>query len=336
MTNNIYIECDVCGSILDLKWQIGFLPKSEFIISCGKCKSTIKGTLYTDNKNIKLSYDIVNAKEVEPNFKQCDFIIPISGELITEKMRPGSEQFKPTTYINLTTLVGFYNFDIYKKRFLTGIHRIENEKNIYDRFNELYFNKKFDYLKKELKQNLDIKMKRGSIKEILENKYKADINFWTSFTDIVRYRKDKEKVVKNIKKIKGANKHEYEKLLGFFSNNMNKFEKKINETLNLFINNYNSFIPVMLVEYLDKNKKEEIFHKYAITTVDFEDVRELYLRIYENIMEVSGLLIGFNNIIHRGDYAKIDGTIINGKSTIEQYQKMSKGNKLKYTMAWSK
>lgn len=333
MTHNIFVKCDVCGSILDLKWQIGYLPKSEFMVSCGKCKSTIKGTLYTNNKDVKLDYDIVNATEIENHsMYECDFIIPISGELITEKMRRGTEQYKPTPFINLTMLIGFNNFSIYQRRYLTGVNKLENEKNIYDRFNELYSSNQFDYLRKELSKNFNIKIKQRGLKETLEQKYNFDINFLTSFTNIARHIKIREKIFKNLKKLKGANKLEYEKLLLYFAEDIDKFEKKLRETLNIFLNNYNYFIPVISLEYINKEQIEEIFNKYALTTVDFEDVRSLYLRIYENIMESSILLIGLNNIVHRGDYSKIDDTIIARKNTIEQYKEMSKGNRLKYTL----
>jgi len=333
MTNNIFVKCDVCGCILDLKWQVGYLPKSEFMVSCGKCKSTIKGTLYTNNKELKLNYDIVNAKEVDYKSKlECDFIIPISGELITEKMREGVKQYQPTPFINLIMLIGPENFSIYTRRYLSGMDKIEKQKNIYDRFNGLYFNKKYDYLKKELKQNLNINMKRWSLKGILEQKYKADINFLTSFTNITKYTKNKEKIFKNIKKLKGTNKLEYEKLLRYFSNDIDNFEKRLNQILDVLLNNYNYFIPVLLLEYIDKDQIKDICNKYALTTVHFEDVRSLYLRIYENIMEVSTLVIALDNIIYRGDYTKIDDTIIVGKNNIEQYRKMSKGNKVKYTI----
>lgn len=331
MTHNIFVKCDVCGSILDLKWQVGFLPKSNFIVSCGKCKSTIKGTLYTNNVDISLNYDIVNAKEIKADF-MCDFIVPISGELITEKMRKGTEQFKPTPFMNLVSLIGPNNFAIYQKRFLTGINIIENQKNMYDRLNELYFNKNFNYLKQELKQKLNIKMKKEDLKEIIEQKYKNDIRFLISFTNIKKYLNHREKIFKNINKIKGANKIEYEKLLKFLSSDIDKFEKKLNETLNIFLNHYNSFIPILLLEYVDKNKIEEVINEYAITTVNFEEVRSLYLRIYENIIQVVEIIVGLNNIMYRGDYKELDNTIIPNKSTIDQYKELSKGNKIKYTL----
>lgn len=140
-----------------------------------------------------------------------------------------------------------------------------------------------------------------------------------------------KRILKSYKKLKATNKINYEKLLKFFENDIDKFEKRIRQTLNIFINNYNCFIPILLLEYIDKNKIKEIYDKYAITTVYFEEVRSLYLRIYENVMEISSLFIGLNNIMYREDYAKIDDTIINNKNSIQQYKKMSKGNKIKYT-----
>ena len=41
MTYNIFVKCDVCGSISDLKWQVGELSKNIFRICCGKCKTLI-------------------------------------------------------------------------------------------------------------------------------------------------------------------------------------------------------------------------------------------------------------------------------------------------------
>lgn len=333
MTHNIFVKCDICDSVLDLKWQVGYLPKSKIIVSCGKCKSTIKGTLYTDNENIKIKYDIENAKEIPPteDFK-CDFIVPISGELITEKMKLGYRQYEATPFMHLVTLVGIENFSLYQKRFLDGIDIIENQKNTCDRINELYFNKQFAFLKKYLKDNLNVKVKHGNFNEILTEKYKREISFFSSFLNFERYNKKREMISKYLKKIQGANKIQYQKLIEYFSNDIDKFEKRLFDVINIFINTYESFIPVILLEYVNKNLIEEISSKYAITTVYFEDIRSMYLRIYENIMEVSSLLIGLDNIMYRNNYQKIDASIISGKTNIEQYIKMSKGNKVKYTV----
>ena len=54
MVENLFVKCDVCGSIIDLKWQVRYLSNTEFQISYEKCKGTIKGTFNINNNGIEL------------------------------------------------------------------------------------------------------------------------------------------------------------------------------------------------------------------------------------------------------------------------------------------
>lgn len=332
MTYNIFVKCNVCESIIDLKCQIGYLPKSVFRVNCGKCKTLIEGTLYV-NDSPGFSYKIKNAEEIEPKLDLiCDYIIPISAEIITEKMRNGYEQFKPTPFINIVSLVGMENFSTFNSRYLNGTDKIEKLKNKCDMINELYINEEYKYLKKMIIDDFKVKRKKWNTLKILEEKYCIDLKFYNYFVDQKKYINFKEKIFKNYKKIKSINKIDYQNYLDFLKKDIDKYEKRMRDTLNLFLEKYNSFIPVLLLEYVEKAKLDEIYEKYAITTVHFEDVRNLYLRIYENIIEVSTVFIGLNNIMYRGNYQKIDDTIISKKNKIQDYKEMSKGNKIKYLM----
>ena len=97
MTYNIFVKCDVCGSISDLKWQVGELSKNIFRICCGKCKTLIECEVTTNNGSF--NYEFKNAKEIDAKLdSRCDYIVPISSEILTEKMRDGKEMFKPTHF----------------------------------------------------------------------------------------------------------------------------------------------------------------------------------------------------------------------------------------------
>lgn len=329
MTYNIFVKCEVCGSISDLKWQVGELSKNVFRICCGRCKTLIECEVTANNGGF--NYEFKNAKEIEAKLdSKCDYIIPISGEILTEKMRDGKEMFKPTPFINIVSLVGIEKFSAFSYRFLRGVERIEKWKSKCDRLNDLYINKEFNYLKQMIKKDFNINIKKSNIKNICKEKYNIDFNFYESFTNQTSYFIFKEKVLKRYKKLKSENKDEYEKLLEFIKNDIDNFEKRIRNTLNIFINNYNYFIPVLLLDSVNKNKKKDIYSKYSITTVHFEDVRNLYLRIFENIIEVSTFFIALNNIIYRGKYDKVDDTVIKNKDTIQKYKKLSKGEKVKF------
>ena len=329
MTYNIFVKCDVCGSISDLKWQVGELSKNIFRICCGKCKTLIECKVTTNNGGF--NYELKNAKEIDAKlYSKCDYIVPISGEIMTEKMRDGKEMFKPTPFINIVNLVGFENFSVFSYRFLRGVERIEKWKTKCDRLNDLYINKEFNYLNQMIKKDFNINIKKSNIKNICKEKYNIDFNFYESFTNKTSYSVFREKILKKYKKLKAANKSEYEKLLEFLKNDINNFEKRIRDTLNIFINNYNYFIPVLLLDNVNKNTKKEIYSKYSITTVHFEDVRNLYLRIFENVIEVSTIFIALNNIVYRGQYDKTDDIVKKKINTIQKYKELSKGDKVKF------
>ena len=329
MTYNIFVKCDVCESIIDLKWQVGYLSKSTFKVNCGKCKTLIEGTLLANNPGI--AYEIKNAREIEAKVDlNCDYIIPISGEIITEKMRVGEEQFRPTPFINISMMVGIEKFSIFNRRYLQSIEIIEKSKSKCDRINELYINKEYKYMKKMLIEDFKVKRKKWNNQIILEEKYYTDLNFYYSFVNIQPYMNLREKLFNNYKKIKSSYKAEYKKMLCFLKDDIDKYERRIRDVLNLFIEKYNSFIPILLLEYVGENKRQELFKKYAITTVNYEEIRDMYLRIYENVVEVSIIFNMLNNIMYRGDYSKINNTINNKKKDILEYKEMSKGNKIKY------
>ena len=329
MTHNIFVKCDVCGCIIDLKWQIGYLPKSIFKVNCGRCKTVIEGYLYTNNKP-GFNYEIKNAKEINEKFDvDCDYIIPISGEILTEKMMSGEEQFRSTPFINMISLIGVENFSRFNDRFLNGMEKIDLLKEKCNRINELYLNKEYKYLKKMLKDDFDITIKKYNENNIMKEKLNVDILFFESFV-IEDFFVMKDKMHKNYKKIRATNKKEYEKLLNFVECDIEKNERKIREVLNLFVEKYNCFIPILILEYVKPDKRINFYNNYAITTVNFEEIRNMYLKIYENVINASTIIIGLNNIMYREKYDCINNAIINKKNSIQDYIDMSKGNRIKF------
>ena len=335
MTYNIFIKCEVCGALIDLKWQVGYLPKSVFRVSCGRCKSAIEGILKTDEKP-SFSYEIIKGEEIKGEEKKglwdigCDYIIPISGEIVTEKMRTGRDEYRPTPFLNVFKLVNFESFSDFCQRIRKSLLKIDIEKDRIDRINNLYVNKQYKYLKKMLKEDFDIFIKKDSTNRIVENKQIVDFSYFNYFGGNPKIKNKLESAYRTFKKLKSNNKSEYIKLLEFIDSDIDKIEKRIRESLKIFLENYNYFIPVILLEYMSDTVKNKVFEEYAITTVHFEDVRNLYLRIYENVMEISFVFVALNNIIHRGSYETINEGIIKNKKNIRQYIDMTKGNKMKY------
>ena len=68
-------------------------------------------------------------------------------------------------------------FTEFTRRYIESVNIIESQKNLFDRIDELNFNKEYKYLKQELEKIFNISFKDSNIKEILNNKYQLEIKF---------------------------------------------------------------------------------------------------------------------------------------------------------------
>jgi uncharacterized Zn finger protein len=93
MTENSYIKCDVCGSVILVRTQIGWLPGHPIRIHCAKCGILISGNCIQDQENVDFGINFQNAQELNhEDVKTIDFYIEVSGELLTSKIRPFEEE----------------------------------------------------------------------------------------------------------------------------------------------------------------------------------------------------------------------------------------------------
>lgn len=108
------------------------------------------------------------------------------------------------------------------------------------------------------------------------------------------------------------------------------YQKRIYD---LSIEIYDHLDNLMPVAILDTVKdKEDIFSgAYTISTASFDDVKQLYVDLYELIVDLIFIPIGLDNIINRGSYNIINTNQFNDINCLDDaYSKMkNKGNILK-------
>lgn len=78
MVVRIFIECPVCGKITLMRYQKGFLDEHPINFKCGGCETEIEGRFH-ENKIDFLNGSVTNNQEAQ-------FVVPCSGELLTEKL----------------------------------------------------------------------------------------------------------------------------------------------------------------------------------------------------------------------------------------------------------
>ena len=301
MVAKIYVECPVCKKITLMRYQMGFLDEHPINFRCGNCEIEIEG------KYIKQNIEFYNGKRTTDD--DAEFVISCSGELLTNKLKKITsfmDCIEPSPFINATMLMTNEKYLGFKQNVI-NILKFKNKdaywvKNI----NHLYHNNKTELLKKEI-------IKQFSNRKIpLENR--LDIMRVVHNVNTIQYivllNKEFEKnstyIFEQFNKLIKEKRTEVD-AYSMFLNRMNilkEWEQKIFKINDKMMHTIESFIPIIGIDYYPQ-AIEEIKDKYAINTFKFEDVKQLYVDLYELITEMSPLLIGLDNLCMRSGFNEI-------------------------------
>ena len=83
MVFNTFIKCQVCGCITRVRLQVGWQEEHPIEVACGKCGTSLSGSVKIGQDRPGLSFSFDNADEVQN--ENADYIIECSGEFPTLK-----------------------------------------------------------------------------------------------------------------------------------------------------------------------------------------------------------------------------------------------------------
>ena len=83
MVFNTFIKCQVCGCITRVRLQVGWQEEHPIEVACGKCGTSLSGSVKIGQDRPGLSFSFDNADEVQD--ENADYIIECSGEFPTLK-----------------------------------------------------------------------------------------------------------------------------------------------------------------------------------------------------------------------------------------------------------
>ena len=147
MQVNFFYKCNICGSICNLKYQLGFSKKHPIRYKCS-CGITIKGT-YQENLGISFE-NATSINECMPNF-----VVHSSGEFLTPTLY---EVVKPEDIIQSTSFINALqsmDYEKFRKILEYVINYRDYQNSIVHAINELYEAKNFTILEKIIRQNYD-------------------------------------------------------------------------------------------------------------------------------------------------------------------------------------
>lgn len=308
MVANFFIQCNRCKSIYRLRWQIGY-EKATVQIRCPKCNSRLHGYLSTNELS---AVNIHGATEISCD--KADYVQEVSTEFLTHKIKTEAEFTDFITPYIRSNIFDHPNIS----NIMEYLHFIEDHPNEVEAITDLLNEKSSKYLKEKLRDdnNVYISICKSVIKKYRLNSQvdllmashqylmtmllRSGVN--TSVASIMNDIKDLR--ISCFEQVK-----EFSKLLdnkGYYSLLNNKFSK----LTDVYNENYLSFVSTLITDDISKIDLNE----FGLSSVDYEDLLELYRKCYEFIGEFIIYIVGLNNIYERGNY----NTFKKGTADIEE------------------
>ncbi|EDT73917.1 SEC-C metal-binding domain-containing protein [Clostridium butyricum] len=302
MITRVYVKCPVCGKITLVRYQMGFLEEHPIRFRCGNCGISIEGKYYKHD-GIKFQNGIVIINKEE----KVDYVIASSGELLTDKLEKVvnfEQTIKPGPFIGAMMIMEENGYEKLKEQLLSVLDFRDKFAYSIQNINDLYFrNTHIDLLKNELRKILPIKgFPLENKLDILRAVRHVNIIPFISFMGD-EFESIDNFLISKIMYILNNNIEELEKFSKYLYDDglLYSWEKQISVMYSQMLQQLNKFIPIINLQYynitLDQAEKD-----YAITTVSFEEIEQLYVNLYELIADVIPLVVGMDNILERNDF----------------------------------
>ena len=322
MLINLYYKCKICGCVCNFKYEVGYSKKHPIRYKC-MCGISIRG-MYEDKDGISFE----NAEKVEGQLP--GFVVYSSGEFFT--VPPFAVKFYKdmergcTPFILATQMLDYLK---YRKEF-THIISYRDEQHIYVRaLNELYSARNYEKAKDLIRDKFDPNEKLFPLNN------KADfvrastmINQFQflNFDGINRTPKITTYLVSAFK----SHTKECNDFLGVIKklDTLETWKKQIHNICDQVYEKIDLLMPAVSIDFV-KGKNSELDF-FAITTTSFEDIKQLYVDLYELIGRLLVLAIGIDNILVRGDcnsLNKVHGLNVNNLDEVIKMR--NKGNIIK-------
>lgn len=320
MQENYYYKCDICGSISNLKYQMGYSKRHPIRYKCN-CGVTIRGE-YLEGQGI----NIENAEKHD----QCtpNFVVHSSGEFLTQtqySVTNFEDTIAPTTFLIAMQRMDYEKF---RDNFSAIINYRDNANSMVKAINELYENENLEMLEKVIRNNYDPK------EELFPLNNEADYLRAVTMINQFQFLLDKgtTKIVTDLFLSSfRAKKDECIKYFNFLSSleKIPEWKRRIYHIADQIYTKIDLLIPAIGIDfYYDKSLA--FSGNLSITTTSFEDIKQLYVDLYELISSLLIIPIGFDNILLRNSYESINivkGINIKDLTGISKMKK--KGNIIK-------
>ncbi|WP_435922574.1 hypothetical protein [Paenibacillus sp. DYY-L-2] len=342
MNSNIHLQCAVCNNKVLLKVYGGYVLENRFAYNCPECGITISGYLtWNDDldKGMVKEFNCNNAEIVMDRTIEPSHFLQLATEFFTFKIRPYKMDdplliFSPFILESMSSQRRTMDKSSLVKAVTEGF---DERFNISIRTWELYKNKNFKYLDRQLLLHKYVESPRLAVK-VLNIDYPKVIRkvILTPFSFIVMNYRDKLQELLNMLRLElKRNRQEIICLRKDLIDLVSYSDENVIQMLKNFAEYFRLIWPIILSDLFKTDDIQSTKEERGIMTTNFDMLKNYYVEAYEVIGAMLPLFLGIQNIHKRGNRNKFEPEIANEFKTIHtivDYDKQvqNKGNKIKY------
>lgn len=299
MQVNYYEKCNICGTVCNLKYQMGFSKKHPIRYKC-TCGVSIRGE-YRESDGIAFENATTVGRDASP-----DFVVHSSGEFLTVPpyaVNDSADLIRPTSFI---LAVQMMDYDRFRAEFSHIVSYRDERHSIVSAINDLYLANNIVTLKRTIRDKFDpdeFFFPLNNDADVLRAVWMINQFQFLDYDGKGTTRK----VTDLFSKAGIQHTEEVNRFVSFLlkANKINEWKKRISKICNQVYSKIDLLIPVIGMDYYREGKDRLLSGEFSITTTSFEDIKQLYVDLFELICDLLIVVIGFDNIIVKNDFNKI-------------------------------
>lgn len=326
MVFNTFIKCQVCGSVTRVRLQVGWQEEHPIVVTCGKCGTSLSGSvkIVQDLPGLKFVFD--NADEIPD--AEADYMVECSGEFPTAKQSKAAELEE----VLITPFIRYMNCmktnDSYEQfeKAVSQLNQTEKKWKNYKRIIGLFKNNS-EYLVQEIQKEFSGQyFQCRDESEILRTVHMIEVHgFYSALKKEILYDLSFSAGIMKLDStqtkslIEFLNSHD-----GF---HLEELQDLIYRVYDEFIEIYQRLIPALAMQYCKESSFD--FSVEGSTTSNFDSVKQFYLDGYEALGNLLIIPVALNNIKYRADVNAMN-PIEKNVSSLEDFIKLTKASRFHY------
>ncbi|MEK5466281.1 hypothetical protein MKY64_14770 [Paenibacillus sp. FSL R7-0210] len=342
MNTSTKLQCEVCNNVVLLKVYGGYVHENRFAFNCPECNITISG-YWIWNEDVSQGFvkefKCNNANRADET-SEPSHILQLATEFFTFKIKPYSLS-DPTIFLSPYILEQMSSRRSQEKSSLVRMiaEGFDEEYKVAMRIWELFQNKNFKYLDRQLISNHFVEKPRLAV-ETLNIDYPkviqlVIINLFSFIFNKQIYLDKLQELRKMLQTLFKKNPQEMIALRNDLSELVTYADRSVVQLLKNFAQYFRLLWPIILSDLFGPDDIQKIKEKQGILTTNFDMLKNYYVEAYEALGSVLPLLLGIQNIKIRADRNKFEPSILhefNKLQTIKDFEKQiqNKGNRIKF------